>query len=269
MATIAENLQSLRETKNRLRGALEEGNQDLTGVPFVEYANYIPQNKLPQVVDGSITELTAKDLAGVASIRNYAFNGCSKLQSVEIANTVTSIGSNAFEGCSVLKNLNLGSGVTYIGVSAFRQCKALAEVNLPNGLTTMGGYALFGTAIRTIRIPSSLYSISGLAFSYCTYLNEVVIEEGVGSISDRAFEFCTSLKELTLPSTIVSIHNNSFNSSALTKLTVKALNPPTLNGTFIKVPSSLVIYVPAQSLNAYKTATNWSAYADVMVALEE
>lgn len=43
----------------------------------------------------------------------------------------------------------------------------------------------------------------------------------------------------------------------------QSINPPTLGGTscFSSIPSDCIIYVPQGSGNAYKTATNWSAFA--------
>lgn len=43
---------------------------------------------------------------------------------------------------------------------------------------------------------------------------------------------------------------------------VKAVTPPTIeNNTFNDIPSDAIIYVPTESVEAYKAATNWSAQA--------
>ena len=56
------------------------GNQKVT--PTIYYKD---NKKLTQVVDGSISELTAEDLKGATSIRNYAFGDCSELKEVHIS----------------------------------------------------------------------------------------------------------------------------------------------------------------------------------------
>ena len=62
-------------------------------------------NKLPQVIDGSVTELTAADFGGVTSIRSYGFFGCISLTSVTFPKSISIINSYAFFGCSGLKSI--------------------------------------------------------------------------------------------------------------------------------------------------------------------
>ena len=66
--------------------------------------------------------------AGVTSIGEYAFSGCSGLTSIEIPAGVTSIGYLAFYGCSGLTSIEIPAGVTEIGYSAFEGCSGLKDV---------------------------------------------------------------------------------------------------------------------------------------------
>ena len=68
------------------------GNQKVTQTIYYKY-----NKTLTQLVDGSISELTAEDLKGATSIRNYAFYYCSGLTSITIPDSVTSIGNYAFD----------------------------------------------------------------------------------------------------------------------------------------------------------------------------
>lgn len=79
---------------------------------------------------------------------------------------------------------------------------------------------------------------------YCNMLQRVVIGDSVTSIDSYAFQYCYGVKEYyLLPTTPPSL--------------------PSANA-FKDIPSDCIIYVPAGSLEAYQTATNWSAYADQM-----
>ena len=92
-------------------------------------------------LDISSTAIINGTKYSVASIANYAFSGCSNLQSVNIPNSVTSIGNSAFEGCSNLMSINIPNSVTDIGYYAFSGCSNLQSVTIPNSVTSIGFYA--------------------------------------------------------------------------------------------------------------------------------
>jgi hypothetical protein len=106
-----------------------------------------------------------------------------------------------------------------------------------------------------------------MAFNMCYVLNSVMIPEGVTSIGDTAFGSAQGLNMLTLPSTLTSIETGAFSSCySMSEYHFKSTTPPTLQNAsiFNGIPSDCIIYVPQGSLNAYKTATNWSTYASKM-----
>ena len=82
--------------------------------------------------------------AGVTSIGEYAFSGCSGLTSIEIPAGVTSIGYLAFYGCSGLKSIEIPAGVTSIGYLAFSGCSGLTSIEIPAGVTEIGYSAFEG-----------------------------------------------------------------------------------------------------------------------------
>ena len=99
------------------------------------------ENKLPALVDGSITTLTAEDLAGATSIRQFAFYFCSSLTGITVPDSVTSIGSQAFSNCTSLTSAIIGDSVTSIGESAFYDCNSLTSVAIPDSVTSIGSSA--------------------------------------------------------------------------------------------------------------------------------
>lgn len=100
------------------------GNQKVT--PTVVYKD----NKIAQLVDGTITEITAEDLTGITSIRDHAFYGCRKLTSITIPDSVTSIADYAFSDCSSLTSITIPDSVTSIGNRAFYNCRSLTSVTM-------------------------------------------------------------------------------------------------------------------------------------------
>ena len=92
---------------------------------------------------------------------------------------------------------------------------------------------------------------------------------GVTKIGSNAFAVCASLASVEIPSNITSIGRAAFSECiSLASLTVLATTPPTLAvDAFDRVSSNLVIYVPAESVETYKAATNWSNYASKIQAI--
>ena len=111
--------------------------------------------------------------------------------------------------------------------------------------------------------------IGNSAFYNCISLKSVDIPNGVTSIGSYAFSYCRALTSITIPSSVTSIWDYAFRyCSALTSVTVEATTPPNLGSTvFNNTHADLVIYVPSGSVEAYKSANRWSAYASRIQAI--
>lgn len=102
---------------------------------------------------------------GVTNIGQYAFYGCSKLQSVSIPGSVKQIDKQAFD-YSGLKSLVLPEGLTKIYDGAFNQCTSLYSVVLPNSLTYIGDWAFQSCKMTGIVFSKNLKYIGYSAFNY-------------------------------------------------------------------------------------------------------
>ena len=138
---------------------------------------------------------------GVTSIGDDAFDGCSRLTSINIPDGVTSIGEDAFSDCSSLTSINIPEGVTSIGGGAFSDCSSLTSITIPDGVTSIGGNAFYSCeALTSITIPNSVTSIGNRAFGYCSSLASITIPNSVTSIGDAAFGCCSSLASIKVES---------------------------------------------------------------------
>lgn len=160
---------------------------------------------------------------------------------VYIGNCVTSIGNSAFRECSGLTSVTIPDSVTSIGSAVFFSCSRLTSVTIGSGVTTIG-YDVFNNcaSLTSVTIPNSVTTINANAFNNCTSLTSVTIGSGVTTIGSTAFQYC----------------------SGLTSITINATTPPTLRTNVFNNTNNCPIYVPAESVSAYKAATNWSSYAD-------
>lgn len=91
----------------------------------------------------------------------------------------------------------------------------------------------------------------------CTSLTEVDLSQNV-KLATALFSSCETLERVTLPNTIRFL---DFGCENMKEIYCKSSTPPSFYDYRI-LPSSVKIYVPTKSVNAYKTAEDWEEYAD-------
>ena len=243
--TLDENLNLLNDTKKRIKASLDiKVQQSTDNKPFGEYHT---------IVDGikqfstNIEDYTITDTTRLSEYTGDSFTLFSHIKSVNIPTTVTSLSSQCFSGCSSLIEITIPDSVTSIGNTCFKNCSSLTGITIPNGVISLSSQCFYG----------------------CSSLTGITIPESVTSLRDWCFSICSSLKEITIPDAVTSIEMYCFYlCRSLTSVTCKATTPPNLGATaFYSNPSTMVIYVPAESVDAYKSATNWSKYADKIQAI--
>ena len=281
-----------------------KGNADITA--FAEFVNFSGIITLVTSAFNGCSSLAEISLpASLTSIGNNAFNGCSSLARVlNLENTkVTSINTYAFYDCTSLAEINFHSSLKKIDSFAFYGCSSLTKLNIPEeirnlqildmafynctslsvinvsaisqlgrgafsgvqlsgvvnfeNLTEIGAYALRYTNVTHVKFPAiitlpALYNYDGI-FSFCTHLVLVDIGENCTGIGDQSFGRNVGTQGIDIT------------------LIVRASTPPTLGGPLTRTNSANIgsIFVPDASVEAYKQATNWSLYADVIKPLSE
>lgn len=188
------------------------------------YAEFIiPTNRIVYTtLDGNIIELTS--VANASLISNVYSNG---IGIMTFDKTITAI-----------TNMTRPDG--------FRERTNLVTVVLPNSVESIGNYAFYGC--------SNLTSI---------VLTDRVVNNPSASIGNCAFGRCSNLQEFTFPSGLRYIYNSVLvDCTSLNRITILDPTPTELGSTAFDNTGDCPIYVPAESINLYKTAKNWSAYAD-------
>ncbi|MDR1348496.1 MAG: leucine-rich repeat protein, partial [Prevotellaceae bacterium] len=169
------------------------------------------------------------------SIREKALTGCTGLKAIEVASNHADYSS--------------GDGVLFT-----KDKKVL--ISYPAGKS--GTYTL----------PDGVESIGDHAFYFCPYLYSVIISNSVKSIGDYAFCNSTGLASVTIGSSVTSIERSAFY-YCYDLTSVVNLNPTPQNimatdniypnNVFSNV-SPITLYVPAGSVDAYKTADGWKDF---------
>ena len=206
------------------------------------------------------------------------FSNCSNLENVVIPNSVTEIGGGAFAGCKSLAEFrgkfasSDGRCLIIDGVLNFFAPAGLTEYTIPEGVTIIEDDVFHGCSnLTNIAIPDSVTSIGGEAFRDCTSLTSVPIPDSVTSIGGAAFCGCSSLASITIPDGVTSIGYYAFaECKSLAEVYCKPTTPPTggtdvfayLDENWDIKPIGCMIYVPTESVDAYKTAEGWCDYAE-------
>jgi hypothetical protein len=126
-------------------------------------------------------------------------------------NFVTNMGDNAFGNCSSLTSLSLGNALTnQKGSQASTRCNNLKRTTIPSSVTSLGGQAFYYCSGLTNVIVSAT-NIGPRAFESCSGLTSLTLGSGVASNGQWAFVNCCRLPSLTLPNSVISIGDYAFN----------------------------------------------------------
>lgn len=244
----------------------------------------------------------------VVSIGWYAFSDCRSLITITIGKGVTEIRHRAFYDCSSLKEFTgkyaadngrcliinntivaytNASGATYtipnsvttIREDSFNVCSSLTSITLSENITDIESGAFYGC--RNLKKFNGKYSADDgrcliMDYTLIAYAEAsgptYIIPNNVANIGDDAFCGCFELSCIKIGDNVISIGWDVFIYSNVKEIFCKATKPPFLGGTSYGdnvFPDTLkAIYVPVESVDAYKNAEVWKEYADHIVGYD-
>lgn len=184
----------------------------------------------------NITEIVVEEGSASTVIGDNAFNGCTGLLSLTLPNNVTHLGANALKGCSSLTTLTLSKNLENFEYSMIIGCDSLKDVITPDGMAIIysdNGVLYTGDKETLIYYPpnreGTTYTvlpgtkfIAEDAFRNNSYLQTVILPEGLIEIKANAFYGAKSLVAIEIPNSLEVIGKGAFQSSNLTTLTFKA-----------------------------------------------
>lgn len=176
----------------------------------------------------------------ITEIKDGTFMDCSNLSAVTLRNNLKTIGADAFSRCSSLTEITLPASLTTVGKGAFDRCwklnkfvvasgnptfKSFSGViydpsltklllcppgrtgfDVPEDIIEIGMGAFYGSALKTVNLPSGLQRIGDDAFSGCSELQAIDIPASVTELGVGAFWACTSLTEVEIPEGVETLN---------------------------------------------------------------
>ena len=239
------------------------------------YANYIigydfdndrvessmPTNEIWYTsIDGKIITPNVETFSKAKIISNVYENGQGVITFDE---KVTWIPSEAFQSNKELVTISISDGISGIGTSAFSGCTSLENVIFSEEVT--------------------MTYINSATFYGCISLKSINLPDSVHVINPGAFAGCTSLTSITIPQNVTGIYGGPYydydgafeGCKALNTVYCKSTTPPSLpkynTGNcwiFSNNAPERKIYVPKESVDAYKKANGWKVYAEDIVGYE-
>lgn len=245
------------------------------------------------------SSLILNEIPDSVILANSVFYNCEKITLNKLPSATTSVGTYLFYGCTSITNFTINDGVDISNsAAAFQNCTSMTNIIIPNDATIIPNYFLsncssleninlndniiklssgsfYGCSKLTLNsLPSSLTSLGSNCFYNCSLLSITEIPKGVTNIQGNCFYQCSSLVTLNILGDITTIAYNSFDNSGLTTLSLpNVTSVPTggksmFQGTPIDKGTGS-IYVPDSLVENFKSATNWSSYADVIKPISE
>ena len=268
--SINTELNLLKNTKENLRTAImEKGVVVSSSDLFSTYPTRISQistqsgtydESLKKLLDGSYTSYEIPN--GTEILKANAFRSYTSLASITIPPTIKTVGSYAFKDCTSLNRVNITDLSAWCGIDFKTSGSDISS----NPLSTANRLYMNGTQITNLVIPSDVTEIKPYVFYSVSGFTSVVIPDSVTTIGSDAFRSCSGLNTVEIGTGITSIDTRAFYyCSRLTSITVKAETPPTIGSVVFNDTNNCPIYVPADSVDTYKTA--WPQYASRIQAI--
>lgn len=208
----------------------------------------------------------------------------SVLREITLPNTLKTIGSNTFNGYTALKTITIENGASGInvGAGAFSRLSSSTTFNVdPNVFVSLGSNAFNGTSIWNEVTFTNVTRLDYQVFRGST-ISKIKLPSVETMAGDNDYEgifsYCPNLVLVDIGENCSSIGSNSLGRFVGTSgnnvtVVVRATTPPSLTGALINTSWVYAtvgeLYVPDASVDAYKAATNWSRYADIIKPLSE
>lgn len=166
-----------------------------------------------------------------------------------------------------LADATIPSSVTVIGGDAFRTCTNIKHIVIPESVLTIEGAAFRESGLTEIVIPNTVQTLDGSAFYKCSEIETAHISDNIKKIESNAFEYCGKLHTIYIGKSVTNIGNGAFlYDFILSNIYSANPVPPTVTSdsfgeySYSMVPRTATVYVPMESVEAYKAANVWKEF---------
>ena len=169
---------------------------------------------------------------------SYFFR-CMALSSIIIDTGVESLPVDFASNVAGLERIEFRGPTPTAVINLAARSNHLQQLVLPPQMQEIGHGAFYETGIDTLWLPDSLEVVGDYAFAYCSRLTTVYMGSMVRRVGNYSFTECSQLREFR----------------------VLATEPPDIQHTaFFQLPSTAVLIVPQEALDAYRQHPIWGQF---------
>ena len=215
-----------------LFGDLSSGDMVLVNQNYAGVQAYFPA-RLAEITLTNAQQLATGALQGLTMLRSVGWN-----------DGLAAIGSYALYGCTGIPSIRLPASLKTVGDRAF-QSVPVSVLELPAGLTSLGAYSLYGTALRTLLVPTaSVVSLGGnaldsthsalkitdslvasyksawSAYSSRIYSMNCILENGMAISGSTFLQYFGSETQVVLPANVTSVGAYAFAGTGVQRVVV-------------------------------------------------
>lgn len=213
--------------------------------------------------DGQKITVTSEKSGATKSIELFAPSDTTGIGAIQFSGNTSDFPNNIGNISIVLTGI-IKSYTFYCHAMGSNIFSKATGLTLSNGITSVLelSFAFWGNA-KNLNLPNTLTNIGSSAFMGWSNAVALIIPEGVLSIGSNAFTNWYSCASVLIPSTVSTIESYAFSyMSACNEVKILRITPPAIKSdTFANLKSTCIFKVPAESVDAYKAAANWSAFA--------
>ena len=105
----------------------------------------------------SLKSIAFEDESSLKFIGNNAFASCSKLESIDIPDSVKFMGYSAFDSCSSLKTVKLPNDLDVIPTMMFADCTSITKLEIPDSVGYIHSTAFMDSGLKSLSLPEHTY----------------------------------------------------------------------------------------------------------------
>ena len=126
-------------------------------------------------------------------------------------------------------------------------------------------------SLTSVTLPESIITISSRAFANCNYLRTIVLPASLETIGYEAFYNTGLMGSIEIPAAVKRIESCVFDQTDLKEIHMLPINPPVDNDyeSWHGIPAGTIMYVPDESLAAYKKSFDYAIQYHSLIVLPE